>query len=70
MDYLDFVQERLETREQELKKMRLVSEARRLGAVAPQGPFASLDALIIRASKGAKARQARREYSNHQELVS
>lgn len=61
MEYFDLAQERMETLDRELAALRLSSEARRLNP-APHGPFAAFDSLIIRAGKGASARQARREY--------
>jgi hypothetical protein len=71
MEFFDLAQERMNDRDRELAQMQLVSEARRLGAARARGPLATLDGFIIRASRGATARQARREYpSNPQGLVS
>ena len=67
MDYIDLVQERIAQQERDLRKMKLASEARRLGLAAP-GPVAHFDRLLIRVARGANQRQARRTYaSNHRE---
>ena len=73
MEYVDLVQERLAHYENERKQIALTSELRRLGLpTSGRSAFAHFDSLIIKASKGAKARQARREgvTTNRRELVS
>lgn len=66
MEYVDLVQERIQTRDRELAQMRRANEARRLGLGTP-GPFAQFDSLLIRVAKGASRRQARRGYSSNRE---
>lgn len=62
MEYHDLVQERLAEWERTVERAHRESEALRLadprGIV---GPMAHLDGLLIRASRGASERQARRE---------
>lgn len=71
MEYVDLVQERMANYQVERDMMALNSELRRLGITRGRSPLARLDAAILRISKGAAARQERRQYStDHRELVS
>jgi hypothetical protein len=69
LEYFDLVRERMETRDREMAALRRASEARRLG-LAPRGPIAAIDHIIIRAGESASARQARREYHGERTLAS
>jgi len=71
MEYLDLVQERLANYEQERKHIERAAELKRLGLVqGARSPLAHLDGLLVRVSRGAAEREARREYSNQRELFS
>ena len=69
MEYVELVQERLAQHELERQTIAKETELRRLGLTpAPFNPMARFDGLLIRLSKGATERQARRGYDR--ELVS
>lgn len=73
MNYVELANERIANWERETEAMRLAHEARKLGLkAAPWSPIAHLDNFLIRASKGANERRARRETTthNHKELAS
>ncbi|MBK7725290.1 MAG: hypothetical protein IPI33_08625 [Dehalococcoidia bacterium] len=72
MEYTYLARERLDYFEREHRAMYLVAEAQRLGLVRRRSLAASLDGLLIRAGKGARRRQARREYAaaNNRSLAS
>ena len=61
MDYPDLVQARLDEWDREVIKITRANEVRRVtGHNGWYGPIASVDRLILRVSKGAAERQARR----------
>jgi hypothetical protein len=60
MEYNDMVQAHMDNWEREIDSTRRLAEARRVGAFRPTGPREWLDGFLIRASKGAEQRQARR----------
>lgn len=60
MEFIDMMQERLDTREREWTQAHQVAEARRLGAINQPGFRATVDAWLVRAGRGAQHRQERR----------
>jgi hypothetical protein len=62
MEFVELVNERLASLEGERKQLAQAAELRRLGITSPFSPRAHVDGLLIRASKGAFERQARRDY--------
>jgi len=72
MEFVELVNERMATYEAERKQMALAKELRQLGiSTGSFSPLAHLDGLLLRASKGAAARQKRREYqSNNRGMAS
>ena len=62
MEYHDLVRERLAEWEREAVALQRASEVRRIfGDTGRPNPLARFDSLVLRASKGAAQREARRE---------
>lgn len=73
MDYFDLAYERMDSWEKTRTEINRLNEARRLGLTGNGwSPIAKLDGLLIRVSKNASRRQARRECrsARQRELVS
>ncbi len=60
MEFETMVQERIESLEREVAEGRQLAEAKRVGAIQLSGPRVWVDTWLIRASKGAERRQAKR----------
>ncbi|MGE0601116.1 MAG: hypothetical protein AB7J35_15635 [Dehalococcoidia bacterium] len=72
MDYLDLAYERMDSWERTRAEIERANELSRLGLTSEWSPMAQFDRLLIRASKNAKQRQARRDRqaARNRELVS
>ena len=61
MEYLDLAYERMDSWERARSEIERVNELSRLGITGRWSPLAQFDSFLIRASKPARQRQARRD---------
>ena len=68
MEYEGLIQERMDSWERQRTDAQLIAEAKRLGAIQTTGPREWIDSWLIKASRGAERRQAKR-IGTHREPV-
>lgn len=69
MEYEGLIQERMDSWERERTDAHLFAEAKRLGVIQTTGPRDWFDSWLIKASRGAEQRQAKRIETNREPVL-